>query len=372
MVKRNKPGAYSKGVRLILAGVIVAPVLSACGFFGFGSDSKVKFSEAAYGVSASPRVTRGGDVPKGGGHYMVGKPYKVAGRWYRPQYDPHYDKVGTASWYGPNFHGRLTANGEVFDQYALSAASPTLPLPSYVRVTNLENHRSVIVRVNDRGPYAHGRLIDLSGRAASMLGFVEEGTAKVRVQYVGKAPLEGDDTRILLASYNAPSPLEQGQNRTLMAFANTPKPVDVAPQPAPVPAAAALRTMATGGSEPISLLSYANAPKPAKVANGGALIDSAFAAVTAVAEQSKSLEPWRQSMDATARKVDLRLGVFARKDKADDIATRFAMLGAVEEEGLTWDGKTATLLRLTYLKAGVTRGDVLALARQSGLEDVAF
>ena len=99
----------------------------------------------------------------------MGDPYQVAGRWYYPKLDPNYSRVGRASWYGAAFHGRLTANGEVYDMNALTAASPTMPLPSYARVTNLDNGSSVIVRVNDRGPFAKGRVIDLSARAAKML-----------------------------------------------------------------------------------------------------------------------------------------------------------------------------------------------------------
>lgn len=147
-----------------------------------------------YGVTASPRVVKPGTpVPSGGGYYKVGRPYKIAGRWYHPKEDPGYDKVGLASWYGSAFHGRKTANGEVFDMTALTAAHPTLPLPTYARVTNLENGNSVIVRVNDRGPFAHNRLIDLSKRTADVLGFKHRGTAKVRVQYVGMAPIDGND-----------------------------------------------------------------------------------------------------------------------------------------------------------------------------------
>ncbi len=115
----------------------------------------------------------------------------------------------------PNFHGRLTANGEIFDQNHLSAAHPTLPLPSYVRVTNMANGRSVVVRVNDRGPFAHGREIDLSSRTADVLDFKNQGTAKVRVQYVGRAPLKGDDTRFLMASINSPTELELNGNSVL-------------------------------------------------------------------------------------------------------------------------------------------------------------
>ncbi|CAA9306588.1 MAG: Septum-associated rare lipoprotein A, partial [uncultured Microvirga sp.] len=116
-----------------------------------------------YGVYASPRVIEDGQpVPKGGGREMVGKPYQVAGRTYVPRDNPGYSRVGLASWYGSDFHGRLTANGEIFDRESLAAAHPTMPLPSYARVTNLENRRSMIVRVNDRGPYHADRVMDVS------------------------------------------------------------------------------------------------------------------------------------------------------------------------------------------------------------------
>ena len=164
--------------------------------------SKEYFSEAKYGVKASPRVsnlrTR---LPRGGGRDQLGRPYKVAGKWYYPKEDRNYRKVGAASWYGDAFHGRLTANGEVYDMTHLSAAHPTMPLPSYARVTNVKNGSSVIVRVNDRGPFARGRIIDLSKRAADMLDYSHTGVAKVKVEYVGRAPLEGRDDSYLMASY---------------------------------------------------------------------------------------------------------------------------------------------------------------------------
>ncbi len=166
--------------------------------------------DAHYGVSSSERVVDPGEpVPKGGGNYHVGSPYVVGGRMYVPQYDPHYRAVGLASWYGDDFHGRYTANGEIFDLNGISAAHPTMPLPSYARVTNLSNGRSLIVRVNDRGPYAHDRLIDLSMRAADLLGFYQRGTTTVRVEYVGPAPLAGSDDRVLQATLreNEPAPL---------------------------------------------------------------------------------------------------------------------------------------------------------------------
>ena len=164
-----------------------------------------------YGVSSSPRVVAFGEpVPKGGGVYRVGKPYTVAGRVYVPEEDVNYREDGLASWYGDDFHGRLTANGEVFDMGSLTAAHPTLPMPCYARVTNLSNGKSLVVRVNDRGPYHGNRLIDVSNKAAELLEFKGNGVAHVRVEYVGRAPLEGSDDRQLLATLRtgvpAPSP----------------------------------------------------------------------------------------------------------------------------------------------------------------------
>lgn len=164
----------------------------------------VKFDEATYGVPASPRMAErtASKIKKGGGRSQIGKPYKIKGEWYYPKDEPGYVASGQASWYGPNFHGRLTANGETYDMGHLSAAHKTFPLPSYAMVTNLENGNRVKVRVNDRGPFAHGREIDLSKRAAELLDFKHSGTAEVRVEYLGRAPLEGDDSQMLLASYS--------------------------------------------------------------------------------------------------------------------------------------------------------------------------
>jgi len=202
------------GAGLRTAGCLVLVAVLAAGLAGCSSTSsskgksvgshintKSKFSVSEYGVAASPRMTTAKRPKKGGGRAFVGKPYRVRGKWYTPKEDENYDKAGLASWYGPNFHGRLTANGEIYDQFHLSAAHPTFPLPSYARVTNKKNGNSVIVRVNDRGPFAHGRIIDLSNQAAGLLDMKHEGVAAVRVEYVGRAPVEGDDTRYLMASY---------------------------------------------------------------------------------------------------------------------------------------------------------------------------
>jgi rare lipoprotein A len=151
--------------------VVVAPVfLAAC---------------ATHEQATAPVVS----IPPNAGIYKIGNPYQIDGTWYYPREQPDYDETGIASWYGPTFHGKHTANGEVFDSTAVTAAHRTLPMPVNVRVTNLDNGRSILVRVNDRGPYARGRIIDLSARAAQLLGFYGVGTAKVRVTYVSQAPL---------------------------------------------------------------------------------------------------------------------------------------------------------------------------------------
>lgn len=136
-------------------------------------------SETSFIINTAKRITNVDEKPK----YKVGNPYKINGQWFYPAVDYNYDEVGIASWYGPNFHGKKTANGEIFDQNKISAAHKTLPMPSIVRVTNLEN--GIIlenIRINDRGPFAGNRIIDLSKKAAEELGFVNNGVAKVRVE----------------------------------------------------------------------------------------------------------------------------------------------------------------------------------------------
>ena len=181
---------------------------------GGGRDSK-------YGVAASPRVIPEGEpIPKGGGRAMVGQPYVVGGRTYVPTSGRGYEREGWASWYGTAFHGRLTANGEIFDRESIAAAHPTLPLPSYVRVTNLVNKRSMIVRVNDRGPYEQSRLIDVSERVADALDFRRKGTSRVRVEYVGKASTRGSDDEKLLASLRtdgSPAPFGRARGPVMLA-----------------------------------------------------------------------------------------------------------------------------------------------------------
>lgn len=351
-----RQAAYA-ATRLIAATAVIAPVLAGCGLGGL--NTKTKFSPSEYGVKASPRMVSSGPVPKGGGRYQVGKPYKVAGRWYKPTNGQDYDHTGTASWYGPNFHGRMTANGEIFDANGISAASPVLPMPSYVRVTNLENGRSLLVRVNDRGPYAPGRIIDVSARAASMLGFMNQGTARVRVKYVGRAPLNGDDTRMLMASLNAPSRVEQKGSNAPVQVASAGDEVE------PMPARQSEKGLAPmpdiASRVPTNLMSYADTPQASR------MIDGAIAATEAMASRARGLETWRNSIDADRRAIDLELGAFSDEARARSVALAFARIGAVDEADVKIEGQAGTRLTLSYLKPGVTRQDVADLVQELGL-----
>lgn len=166
-------------------------VFALLGLFALAACAETEF------LVHTAKTVRDGNVPAPVGDYKVGKPYRVKGQWFYPTENFEYSETGIASWYGPNFHGKPTANGEIFDQNMITAAHPTLPLPSAVRVTNLDNGRTILLRINDRGPFARGRIIDLSRRAAQLLGFEKKGTAKVRVEI-----LPDESRQLKLAALN--------------------------------------------------------------------------------------------------------------------------------------------------------------------------
>jgi rare lipoprotein A len=183
----------------------------------------------------------GGQETQGG--YKIGKPYQIQGVWYYPAEDFGYDETGVASWYGPDFHGKFTANGEVFDQNEVTAAHRTLPMPCFVRVTNLENGRSLIVRVNDRGPFSHSRIIDLSRRSAQLLGVEQQGTAKVRVQILAdesrslalRLKAKSDETqvaaapRVAVQAETLPAPGSREKAKPVVTAATPPPPRSPSP-----------------------------------------------------------------------------------------------------------------------------------------------
>ena len=234
----NPMATAASRLRVAVTGSIVvasAVFLSACNTTG----TKVSLLEGAEPVE---RVVGPHDkVPVGGGRYQVGKPYSIGGRTYYPKEDPSLDQTGVASWYGGDYHhGTRTANGEVYDRGTLTAAHKTMPLPSYARVTNLKNGRSIVVRVNDRGPYVGNRIVDISEKTAEMLDMKRHGLGQVRLQYIGRAGLAGSDSRVLAATLQGPGINSGHDERTLLAQADLkPGPRQNIPAAAPTMVASA-------------------------------------------------------------------------------------------------------------------------------------
>ncbi len=250
--------ATMAGCAMVLVGCASEPEHTA-------GSSGGRYFDAKLGVWASPRLVADGEtVPRGGGGYLVGRPYVIGGQTYYPNPEPKgYTVVGTASWYGDAFHGRRTANGEIFDKGSITAAHPTLPLPSYVRVTNLKNSKSMIVRVNDRGPYHGGRVMDVSQRVAEALSFKGEGTARIRVDYIGRASLTGSDDEKLMATLRddgAPAQLAEA----LAATEVSPPPPPPAPGTPPrhQPVLVAARFSHVGLIDPPPLFAPPSEPRP--------------------------------------------------------------------------------------------------------------
>jgi len=242
--------------------------------------------------------------PVGGGQgYKTGAPYQVGGIWYFPHEQPDYDQTGVASWYGDAFNLRPTADGEIFDKDLPSAAHTTLPLPSLVEVTNLDNGRKLVVRVNDRGPFVGGRIIDLSHEAARRLGYDRAGLARVRVRYVGPAPLRGEETlryaRAQVPARAAPAPQAAPASTPLV---KPPAPVMVAelkplpaPIPAPPPAADAPPAAAPGGFK-VQAGAFASAENAQRAADR--LAAAGHAAVEPISRGGVTL--WRVVLDGAA------------------------------------------------------------------------
>jgi rare lipoprotein A len=248
------------------------------------------FPSSKYGPASARVVADGEPVPKGGGRELIGRSYTVAGKRYTPYQKPvGYTAVGTASWYGEAFHGRRTANGEVYDRMSISAAHPTMPLPAYARVTNITNNRSIIVRVNDRGPFHGGRVMDVSQKTADALAFRHLGTARVKIEYLGQASLAGSDDNMLLASLRtdgSPASIPGQSSRTMIASAASqvdlgrsagpdlddetarPAPAPVRAEPAPAPVQAQPVVQAYAPEQPRTIV--AQSPIVASVATAPA------------------------------------------------------------------------------------------------------
>ena len=273
----------------------------------------------------------------GGGHGGVAtvpgtmRPYQVNGVWYTPRDQPDYEAVGVASWYGAQFHNRRTADGELFDMDAPSAAHKTLPLPCIVEVTNLENGRKLQVRVNDRGPFVDGRVIDLSREAAKQLGFYAKGTARVRVRYVGPAGLARPEDGLRYASAVAP-----------------PAPRDTT-RPGPSPRVRDDDVDKGLAELHASSPSYATDEEPAETARP-------VEHMTAEASPAPSARPW----SAPTRSVRVQAAAFSDRDNAERAAARLAGEGETSID--TIQRGDTVLYRVTVRCAGDGAVDRVAAA----------
>jgi peptidoglycan lytic transglycosylase len=298
----------------------------------------------------------------GRGGYVVGQPYEIKGVWYYPRVDYHYDKTGVASWYGESYNGRPTANGEVYDMNKLSAAHPTLPLPSVVEVTDLQNGRSLELRVNDRGPFVDGRIIDLSRRAAQLLGFEREGTAPVRVKIlkrqsieVAEAAMRNSGVGTLLAANTLPESADEGPPQAA-ALEPPPPPQLVAAWPPPRPVAAA----PPASPQP-------RRPAPVSLAS---LIAASLLPSAEAAPLSANLPTLQRRARAVAarpsRRFFIQAGAFAEAGNAERVRSRIARLGAVEVTPVLVNGTEYFRVRLGPFGSVEEANEMLARILASG------
>jgi rare lipoprotein A len=270
-------------------------------------------SETQFLIHAAKRLAPPDDTTTGG-RYKVGNPYQIYGVWYYPKVDYNYVETGIASWYGPKFNGKRTANGEIFDQNLITAAHRTLPLPSLVRVTNLDNGRSIKVKVNDRGPFAHSRIIDMSRKGAQLLGFQRRGTAKVRVE--------------ILAEESRQFALEGARGVQLAQATNG---NDVPPKDRP-PVTAAPRGTVT--QAPLN----SPAPKPAPNTTAPKATDQQ------VVQRPPTEEVIRVPVEKT--NMYIQAGAFSDFDNANRLRARLAVLGPTRVSQLQLGNQTYFRVRV--------------------------
>ncbi|MEM8785952.1 MAG: septal ring lytic transglycosylase RlpA family protein [Pseudomonadota bacterium] len=280
-------------------------------------------------------------VPVTQGVYKVGSPYRIKGKLYTPQLDPTYNRRGIASWYGRAFHGKRTANGETYDMTLMTAAHPTLPMPSLVRVTNLENGLSVDLRLNDRGPFAHDRIIDVSAKAAELLGFKRQGTVEVQVTYLGRAPLNFVTPKAVATRGPAPSRLALAPTGPSAVVPGAPGPSLSPPPPRPQPDPSpdddpllALIESGLGDGQPAAgppLAVVPAAPQRAVFVQAGAFLvpDRAYALSRDLASLKPSAPPARVSLlDQGGNPVyRVRFGPFADVNEASRLVSSLQSAG---------------------------------------------
>jgi rare lipoprotein A len=326
---------------------------------------------------------------QGIGSYKVGNPYQIAGVWYRPAEDYAYDETGIASWYGEDFHGKYTANGEIFDLNAMTAAHRTLPMPSIVQVTNLDNGRTVVLRVNDRGPFARGRIIDVSRRAAQLLGFENQGTAKVRVrimvpetiQAVALARRNGSDQKVADDTPHA-APRDAVVAEALQPGSRVAAIEPSAHSAAPPPTQAALLA-APQPTMPVSpsLAAVSSVPPPApmtptvlsRTASSGppqpSLVASLPPAVAAAPAAARPLPETVTVVPVKSTQIYIQAGAYARADNALRTKARLDAIGPAKVYGARVNGVDVYRVRLGPIDSVDEADKLLGRVVETGLTE---
>jgi len=269
------------------------------------------------GLSACAGVDSGGPSAGGGrGSYKVGAPYVIDGTTYYPQEDYNYDETGIASWYGPGFHGRYTANGEVFDEDQLTVAHRTLPMPSLVRITNLDNGKSVVARVNDRGPFARSRILDASKRTAELLGFKGTGTAKVRVQILP------DESRAIAEAARAKGTYTPGETKDDVEVA-------LRPSAAPVEKVSAV---SLDSESTLAPLPSQGGGSSVNVAEKSEVLGTSIGKIETVETQGRYLPPTKATTVSvpTSSKIYVQAGAFTKHENAQKLASQLGHIGSTQ------------------------------------------
>lgn len=326
----------------LLAPVALAIFLSGCAETQFLVSGAKRIS----GSTEQTKKTAGTE-----GKYKIGDPYKIRGVWYYPKPDYEYNETGIASWYGPQFNGRPTANGETFDMNAISAAHRTLPLPSIVRVTNLSNGRSLKVRVNDRGPFAHGRIIDMSRRGAQLLGFEKAGTAKVRVEILPR------ESRQLAAAYNNSGVRGNSSVRGGEIQVASKPPPKAAPRVAVTSTSLAPPPGATAAPPPTNnhkVVVVETAPeRDVRVPLTAPVVDEAVTLVPVPASQN----------------IFVQAGAFTQYDNANRLRARLSLIGPAKIFQVRVIDRPLFRVRMGPLGSVTNADKLLATVLQSGIKD---
>jgi rare lipoprotein A len=273
-------------------------------------------AETEFVTNTTKEIRAATETPrKSQGVYKIGKPYAVDGVWYYPKVDYSYVATGIASWYGPDFQGKPTANGEIFDMNEVTAAHQTLPLPSIGRVTNLENGRSLLVRINDRGPFVNGRIIDVSRRTAQLLGFEAKGTAKVRVEVMADQSRQIALTMPSDPSEQPPAPAVTAAPRAIVTAEELPTPPGVKTAPAP------------SAPAPKAPVVTAASAAPAASRIDGVAVRSAAAATLDASGQNLDAAPAVTVEPVGPANIYIQAGAFTRIDNANRLRARLSPLG---------------------------------------------